>query len=76
MASISITEQEFGIVAHAARQAERRGDMHDARALDKIARKMNATLTYNTIKRTSPFVMAVKPSWRDMPSTLDLKRKS
>ena len=71
MPSINISEADFGAVAGAALDAEAAGRMDDARALDKIARKINAALTART---TLPFAYLTghrKPvRWQDMPSTL------
>lgn len=73
MASINISEADFLQVAMAASDAKRRNDMEAARALDKIARKINASLTaagsasyrYLAGGKREPL------TWRDMPSTLD-----
>lgn len=72
--TISISEDDFAIVATAANDAQRKGDMKAAQALDKIARKINAALTAaNPVMRELAFLSGRKPQavrWSDMPSTL------
>lgn len=71
MASINVTEKDFEAVATAAMDAEESGDMDHAKALDKVARKINAALSAQTAARANPFpTYRTKTSWRDMPSTL------
>lgn len=71
-ASISVTDDDFMVVAMAANQAQRDGDDVRAAALDKIARKMNAALSTESTKgyRWMGSGQRHKVSWRDMPSTL------
>lgn len=74
MPSINISEDDFQKLAMAAHRAQRDGDMEDAKALDKIARKMNAALTGNNSARKLAAAWGGQSkalSWRDMPSTLD-----
>lgn len=73
MASINISEDDFGQLFNAANDALSRGDKKAAEALDKIARKMNAALSHD-----APMARIARAhggrgapvSWRDMPSTL------
>lgn len=74
MASINVSEEDFGAVASAARAAMKRGDHRGAQALDKIARKINASLSGASV--TGLRALAGSPrghgsKWQDMPSTLD-----
>jgi hypothetical protein len=75
MASINISEDDFVCVAAAANDALKRGDVEDAAALDKIARKINAALSNSNVhltvlRRMTGRSGAAGPTWRDMPSTL------
>jgi hypothetical protein len=74
MASINVSEDDFDAVAGAAMDAKARGDMDDARRLDKIARKINAALTGATPERRSTAWVAGcqrrAMRWQDMPSTI------
>ncbi len=73
MASINISEDDFTTVAMAANDAKFNGDMEAARALDKIARKINAALTgaEPILKRTALITGKRAPvRWQDMPSTI------
>lgn len=72
MASISITEDDFTVLAAAAHEALQRGDVEDAMKLDKIARKMNASLG-NASMAGVPKRPGVKGlTWQDVPSTLGI----
>ena len=74
MTSINISEDDFVNVASAAIEAKRRGDMAEAKALDKIARKINAALTAAIPERKIAQMMSGSRSpvrWQDMPSTID-----
>ena len=75
MASINISEADFCSVAGAARDARDRGDMIEARALDKIARKINAALSHTApmarLARAASGQRCSTVSWKDVPSTLD-----
>lgn len=72
MPSINVSEADFAAVAGAAQDAQRRGDDAEAKALDKIARKINAALTNVTVTNSSPFGrMSGSIKWKDMPSTLE-----
>lgn len=75
MASINISEDDFVSVAHAANIANERGDDVQAKALDKIARKINAALTNSnssleSLRRAAGMGRGRGPSWQDMPSTI------
>lgn len=73
MASINISEDDFMAVAMAAHAAKDAGDMDQAVALDKIARKINASLSAAGTKAYAWIGGGKrKPlGWQDMPSTLD-----
>lgn len=75
MASINTSEADFMAVAGAARDAKDRGDMTEAKALDKIARKINAALSHDApmarLARAASGQRCSTSSWKDMPSTLD-----
>lgn len=71
MPSINISEDDFAAVAGAAVEAQMRGDDVEAKALDKIARKINAALSSATVSAISSMGRVTrKPRWQDMPSTL------
>ena len=73
MASINVSEDDFEAVAMAANDAKFNGDMEAARALDKIARKINAALTVAApmLKRTTHLAgKRASVRWQDMPSTI------
>lgn len=73
MSQINVSEADFGAVALAAMTAKREGDLEQARALDKVARKINASLS-NASSRDVRWLAAGggrKPlGWRDVPSTI------
>ena len=73
MASINISEDEFGVLAEAARQARDRGEKANAEALDKMARKANAALTNDKYRSVRWLAGAASKSltWQDVPSILD-----
>lgn len=73
MATINVGEDDFTVVASGAMDAEARGDLDEARALDKLARKINAALASGNSARQAARALGVsvdKVSWRDMPSVL------
>lgn len=74
MPSISISEDDFAVLANAAREAFQSGDEEAANALDKLARKANAALSSNTAKQAAGIFSNSRRnvSWREMPSTLDV----
>lgn len=72
-ASISnINEEDFCVLARASQAAMDRGDLADAEALDKLARKANASLTNAKYAGAARFVSGnVKLlRWSSVPSTL------
>lgn len=76
MPNISVSEKDFEVLACAAGDAEDRGDMKQAKALDKLARKTNAALTAanGTRKLAAMWSGNGRPvRWQDMPSTLSSK---
>ena len=73
MAMVNVSEAEFELVASAANDAKMHEDMRRARALDKLARKMNAALAMAATQRRigrSTDRMRARITWRDVPSTL------
>lgn len=72
MPSITISEADFTAVALAAHAAKNGGDMEQAHALDKIARKINAALSSQTTKpyRWMSAGMRTPLRWQDMPSCI------
>lgn len=72
MAMINVGEADFDALARAAIEAERRGDIKEAHALDKIARKINLALSTTALSPAARYMSGPRPkrSWRDMPSVL------
>lgn len=73
MTSINISESDFCAVAEAAIEAKERGDNDQSEKLDKIARKMNASLTNGSAFARSGQMMGFRQkglTWRDVPSVL------
>jgi hypothetical protein len=73
MASISIRETDFDVVATAALSAFQRGSWTDAAALDRLARKINAALASDRATRVTAGGMASLRgtlTWQDVPSVL------
>lgn len=73
MASISIKESDFTVLAGAAETAKRLGDHHGARQLDVLARKANAALSNSRVQglaRGTGFHRGKGLTWRDVPTTL------
>ena len=70
MASVSVSEKDFQALHSAANQALEAGDQDLALQLDKLARKVNASLTYQRAPNIPGMPKPKKPSWDDMPSTL------
>lgn len=72
MASINISQEEFAVLAEAANDAKQKGDIAQAEALDKLARKVNASLSnagmakYRIQGLPAPKGM----TWEEAPSTL------
>ncbi len=74
MAIVNVSEEDFMTIAMAANRAKSDGDMDDARALDKIARKINAALTGASTGRQLAIALSGKRHvirWQDMPSTIE-----
>jgi len=73
MATINVGEDDFLAVALAAASAKDEGDMDQARALDKIARKINASLSSAATKQYRWLGGSTKREplrWQDVPSTI------
>jgi len=68
MPPITITEKDFAVLAHAARDAHKVGDASQAEALDKLARMANAALSVQSVPHR---FTAHRVRWQDMPSTLE-----
>lgn len=74
MANINVSENDFFLAAGAANRAKDAGDRESAQGLDKLARKINASLSAQSglratrglgrLFKTKPF------TWRDVPTTL------
>ena len=72
MPSINVSEADFGAVASAAMDALQKGDSAQARALDKIARRINASLSGAKMSQLAPYGLLGKHlTWRDVPSTIE-----
>jgi ATP-dependent Lon protease len=68
MASINISEQDFDTLFNAAHLAKENGDMELAKKIDKIARKINASLS-NAKFSKSPFKSSRDNlSWKEINS--------
>ena len=78
MPNISISETDFEAVSCAARDAQDAGDTEQANALDKLARKINAALSQQTVISafggTTFGPRTGKARWQDMPTTLKQER--
>lgn len=71
MAAVTMTEKDFDVLVGAALDAQDRGDMEAAKALDMIARKLNAALTTEKFRGARAFGGSAKShTWRDVPSVL------
>jgi hypothetical protein len=70
-AAISVSEGDFEVVARAAIDAHKRGDMAAALALDKLARKIDVALTTAKHSHMRQYTgRHIRHSWRDVPSVL------
>jgi hypothetical protein len=80
MPTVNVAEPDFSAVARAAQEAEDRGDHEAAAVLDKLARKINASLSNATGRKASsshPFSFfhpGTSLRWQDIPSTLRSQR--
>ena len=73
MASISVTESDFSVLAFAAQAAREAGYEADAKRLDTLARKVNAALTGDnpSLKAAGRVGLPRRAiRWQEMPSTL------
>lgn len=72
MASISINEEDFNVLANAAMDAKEHGNMDQANALDKLARKANVSLTGAKTGSMRSFARPGSKTlrWNDVPSVL------
>lgn len=70
MANIVITEAEFEAVATAAWDAQDDGDHARAAVLDKLARKINASLSRT---KRAPWETGSAFSWKDVDSVLEIR---
>ena len=71
MASVDLTEEDFQVLASAARRARDEGQI-DAIALDIMARKANAALAHRRNRFPwSPTGRTPSIHWSDVPSTLE-----
>jgi hypothetical protein len=66
-----VSEKDFEALSWAASEAQKRGDMQTALALDKMARKANVSLTYHKYKWMEVWTPNPKRlTWKEVPSTL------
>jgi len=70
MASISVSEKTFELVAHAAITCFVNNEIGEARELDKVARRINAALSNQVTKNYRLRGKGI--TWRDVPSVLDV----
>jgi hypothetical protein len=72
MANISgVNEKDFEVLAWAANEAKKRGDLETANILDKMARKVNVSLTHEKYKKMETWCSNPKRlTWKQVPSTL------
>ncbi len=72
MSSINVSEDDFKIVASAAIDAKASGDLVAAAALDKIARKINASVSNANVRAMAGHLGRGGESikWTDVPSVL------
>lgn len=74
MGSIQVSEADFVNLSLAANRAYDAGEIQEAEALDRIARKANAALAHASGQRASPWPMRIKKlSWEEVPSCLPVK---
>ena len=76
MAKLSVSERDFELVACLALDAESRGDMDDAIAADRLARRISAALTVAK-SRDARFIVRMATSkdpsnftWEQVPTLL------
>lgn len=71
MASISVSEDDFSVLATAALDAKARGSFEDAEKLDKLARKTSAAITNSKYPHRLPGMPDVPGiKWTDVKSIL------
>ncbi len=68
--NINISEADFTVLATAAMDAKAAGDMQQAQALDKIARKMNAAISNANAPKIPGFNPPPGLRWDQVPCTL------
>jgi hypothetical protein len=73
MPSITITERDFLVLACAASEAQRTGDVDQAKSLDRLARMSNAALTRDSSGAQAGRRLGISAivRWQDMPSTIN-----
>ena len=73
MASVNISEEDFRVAFAGAHACKSVGDDDDgAKALDKLARKINAVMSADTaLKASGPLGRRPRTNWKDMPSVFD-----
>ncbi len=72
MASVNVGEADFDAVASAAWEAKAAGREDEAKALDKLARKINAALATATAGKATSLRNPTPLSWTDVPSVFDV----
>lgn len=72
MANINVSEKDFEALATAANDAKLHGDLEQAEALDKLARKVNAALSNakHIGLRNLGGIRGKNMTWQEAPSTL------
>lgn len=65
MPVVNVSEADFEACFNGAHAARDDGDADTAEALDKLARKINASLSHH---RLGPTKLSRKLGWEDMPS--------
>jgi hypothetical protein len=70
-ATVNVSEKEFDAVAGAVIAAYRAGRHDDVAILDKLARKINASLSHAQFNLAPGLRMASKRTWKDVPSVLE-----
>lgn len=69
MASISVSEKNFELIAHAAITCYQNGEIEEAEGLDKIARRINAALANKVTKKYR--IRGKGITWKEVPSILE-----
>jgi len=71
MAAISVSEKTFTIIANAAVTCYTNNEIEEAEELDKIARRINAALSNESLPHTWGRSKGQGLKWQDVPSVLE-----